>query len=195
MTFFRKSASGQATIESVLTLLLFLFLSAAVVQTLWLFAIQQLSQAATLYAAKDGAREQLEIVPMRMSYAYRMRSVPGVNPLWVFIERVYPEDELLTRMSMTNEQGERLITTGFHGPRMRGLDGYEKEDYLDVRILSLVIRLCVDLKVPIVAHLFSAVQTQGRGKRPCAWLGQALAAPFEIRTQATVPIESVVFLH
>lgn len=195
MTLCRHSESGQASIESIITLLLFAFLSAAVVQILWVFAIQQLSQAATLYAAKDGAREQLQIVPMRMSYAYRMRAVPGVNPLWVAIERVYPDDELLAGMSMSNEHGGRIVTSGFHGPRMRALDGSEKEDYLDVRILSLVIRLCVDLKVPLVAHLFSAAQTQVSGKRPCAWVRQTLAAPFEIRTQATVPIESVVLIN
>ncbi|TRW49352.1 hypothetical protein FM042_00300 [Aliidiomarina halalkaliphila] len=195
MTRCRKFASGQATIESMVTLFLFLLLSAAVVQVLWLFAIQQLSQAATLYAAKHGARDQLQMLPMRMSYAYRMRTVPGVNPLWVAIDRVYPEDALLTRMSTVNEHGERLLTAGFHGPRMSELDEVEKEEYLDVRVLSLAIRLCVDLKVPLVANLLSAAQTQVRGKAPCAWLGQTLVAPFEIVTQATVPIESVIFIQ
>lgn len=187
-----RRSFGQALVEGMLTMLLLVLVSAAVTQALWLFAMQQLSQAATIYAAKQGAREHLDTLQMRLTYGYRMRGIPGVNPLWIAIERLYPDDALLAKMSAKDKHGNRVLTTNFHGPRMQGLSQSAQQDYLDARIFTVAVRLCVDLKVPLVAQLMSAAQAKTRGMRPCGWLGYRLNAPFEIYTTATVPIESVV---
>ncbi|WP_194757331.1 hypothetical protein [Aliidiomarina indica] len=188
-----RPIAGQALVEGMLALLLFVLIGAAVAQILWLFGIQQLSQAATLYAAKQGARTNLETTSIRFHYGYRMRGIPGVNPALLALDRLHPSDALMTQMSERSGSGTQVLTDDFHGPRLQLLSPEQREAYLDARILTIAVRLCVDLKMPIAGKLLSSAQAFATGAQPCGWLGYALAAPFEVRTQATVPIESRVY--
>ncbi|RUO30508.1 hypothetical protein CWE11_09045 [Aliidiomarina sanyensis] len=175
----RSKTRGQAFVETLVVLFTISILLSAAVQLLWIFALQQLVQAAAIYAAKDGARSSLD--PMRISETYvdRLQRIPGIEPYMFSFEVLQPLTE------------HRPMTAGFDRPRMAELDSNRQEKYLRSRILTLEFTHCLDLKTPLVRDLLSLIQRKQTPLASCQhvpWFSH----PFFIQVRATVPLETAL---
>lgn len=185
---------GQAMLETLVALPLALLALAAVVQILWLLLAQQMLQAASIHAVRQGSLDGMNQGRMLQVLEKRMRPLPGKALHLPRIERLHPDDAMIKENGKLVRDGQRSfyeLASDFSSARLHQLENDEqREAWLRARILQIEVTWCQPLLVPLVAPVIAPVLRRSAhpAQAYCNVQSVARRPMLAIRTQATAQL-------